>query len=774
MPGEFSFTAGNEDVVFRVSCPNHARRVAEIVQNLGLSSLPGEPKKRARFTALGCELEFAFDGAAVPGSDIRHEAVFFENTDYPVFVCGRGKKVSELSLALNDRKGRGETCAVTSEGSVLYGSLNFRNQVGLTDFTVSYKVAGEERSFKFMTEVLSYKLDYRSDLKTVIADIENEYAMLSASFLKDTYMSMRRRAGSNTSLIWWQIFKACHAEIVAAARRILERPRRRLTSVPTFERAERLQTLTQEHEAEYGLHRENPAHLYRTSELVSNHDTTENRFLKYALNSMLRRFLMVKEHIMTAMHLEDSEQIDVSLHGMERALKQLCNHSFFRGIGAFKGFTQESLVMKRASAYRTIFEKWLELRQGYELEEGMRKLEVKDVSELYEIWCFIKVKNIVSETLQELGSGAEPRAHGREVSRDFIPQLVYGGSVSFIDEGGVELASVSYNSEVLKAGRSGIGGTNTMTTVQRPDIVLRLSKAGDSMKYTYLFDAKYRIDDAKIGGMDVPPEDAIDQMHRYRDAIYYTGEGRDNLKKEIIAGYVLFPGKVQMDSFDAYYYEQANRAVGIGAFPLRPGEEVRAEDGSLVLDPNSSEHALRRQIKKWLTAGDSRAELLSGSIPQKGLAYTEASNLRGEYFLSSVDVHVNEDPQAIFEGRAGEFYTGYAAVLSGVDFQKIKYFLPLDGHEVGGVYEVKGVSAKDLTEVLERSKEGTPKGSSGYGGFDQPIRVRLELGSYKPFEAPFTYGVDALAAKGAVLGKKAVMKRLEEARAGQGQAAGAR
>ena len=36
-----------------------------------------------------------------------------------------------------------------------------------------------------MTEVLSYKLDYRTDLKTIISDIENEYALLSASFLKD-------------------------------------------------------------------------------------------------------------------------------------------------------------------------------------------------------------------------------------------------------------------------------------------------------------------------------------------------------------------------------------------------------------------------------------------------------------------------------------------------------------------------------------------------------------------------------------------------------------
>lgn len=757
----YSFTVRNGDVSVRFSCPNHARRVEELVRNLGLSGQAVEPKTRARFTALGCELEFLFDGEAVPGQDIRHEAAFFENTDYPVLVRGR-EGVSGLAVALNDRKSPG-TCTLSSEGSVLYGSLNFRNQVGFTDFTISYKVRGAERRLKFMTEVLSYKLDYRGDLRTVIADIEQEYALLSASFLRDTYLAMRQRRGRTTSLIWWQIFKACYAEIVRASKEIIGRPKRRLKAVPKFERAEKLGTLPRELEGDYELNRQNPAHLYRTQELVLSHDTIENRFLKYALNEMLRKFLTVKEHIMTAMHLEDSEQIDVSLPEMERELRLLCNHGFFRGVGAFRGFTQESLVMKRASGYRAIFEKWLELRQGYELEDGMRKLEVKDIAELYEIWCFIKVKNIVGETLQELGLGAEAMVRGRHVTREFIPQLVYGGSVSFINAGGVELASVGYNSEVEKAGRSAIRGTNTLTTVQRPDIVLRLSKEGEGLKYTYLFDAKYRIDDERLGGMDVPPEDAIDQMHRYRDAIYYTAEGRDNLRKEVIAGYVLFPGRVRAEAFDDYYYEQANRAVGIGAFPLRPSEEVRAEDGSLMLDPSSSEHALRRQIRKWLAEEDPREALLERSIPQKGLVYTDASAVRGEYFLSSVDTHVNRDKAALVGGRAREFYSGYSTILSGIDFQRVRYFLPVENHQVRGYYEVLGVSARDLGAELagERARAKNP---GSYAGYDKPIRVRLELGRYTALDTPFVYGLDLQAAKGTCLTRRDFKKRIKAAR----------
>lgn len=136
--------------------------------------------------------------------------------------------------------------------------------------------------------------------------------------------------------------------------------------------------------------------------------------------------------------------------------------------------------MKRGLGYKTIMEKWVELQQGYELEEGMRKLEVKDISDLNEIWCFIKVKNIVQDTLRDLGKQVRQVVKGCEVTRDFITQLIYGGTMSFINTDNIELACVSYNAEVEKAEsmeRSAIIGTDTLTTVQRPDSLINKGKA---------------------------------------------------------------------------------------------------------------------------------------------------------------------------------------------------------------------------------------------------------------------------------------------------------
>lgn len=769
MSRSFNFSITNEDIIIKFSCPSHNHRIKEIVQNLCIDNTGGHDiQKNCRFTILEGDGTFVFNGIEEPGKDIRHEVVFFENTEYPLIVRGKNEELERITLAVNDHQKDidDSQSTIISDNGELYGSMNFRNQVGITDMTFTYKIKGQTKQLKFMTEVLSYKLDYRNDLKIIISDIEKEYALLSASFLKDTYLSMRQKNGESTSLIWWQIFKSCYKEIINAAKIIIDRPKRRLKTVAKYERAERMAYMPRELENEYQAHKNNPAYLYRTEEMILSHDTIENRFLKHAINEMLRKFLIVKEHIITAMHLENPMSIDTSLETMENDMLRLRNHSFFRGVGIFKGFTQDNLVMKQALGYKTIMEKWVELQQGYELEEGLRKLEVKDVCDLYEIWCFIKVKNIVQDTLKELGKEYIPKVKGRYVTKDFIPKLIYGGKMSFEGENGVELACVSYNAQIEKSTSkkaSLIEDTESMTTIQRPDIVLSLSKTNDSgMKYTYLFDAKYRIDDNPINKNDVPPEDAINQMHRYRDAIYYTKDGneREYLKKEIIAGYVLFPGRVSLEALDLdkgnYHYQISNRKIGIGAFPLRPNKDILDSEGNLTIDPTSSEQALREQIRRWLKDDFGREDLMNLSIPQKGLEYSDEPVYKGSYFLSLVDSHANDKVSDVIEGKAKVFYSGYSTILGGTDFQKIKYFIPVKDNIAEGYYHVENIEIKDLSSKLQTEKNNLLNSGKKitYGGFDQPIRICLHLGKYIRLSKSFKYGIHNNSAKGIALSRK--------------------
>ncbi len=611
----FSFEIRNDDVRMRFSCDKTIDRIRKAMENLRVER--GNEKLTAEFVTPQKNASFVFNGHESESKQLVREAVFFENTQYPVLIQG-GEDVGEMSLMFCNVS---KDAQLSSDGNLLFGAIGFGNQVGKTDISLQYKKNGRPQSLRFTTEVLSYKMDYRTDMEWIIRDIEREYSMLSFAFMRETYINFRTRSGESTDLIWWQIFQSCFDDLTKACRQIINSPRRKLHDKVSYERQERLRWVERELENEYYEFKDDPHHLYRTHELCHTNDTVENRFLKFVMGQTLQRFNVVSQHIRNS--VAKSKIMECRLEEMGEELQRLVSHPFFRNIGAFKGFAQDSLVMKKSINYRTIYQKWIELLCGYELEEGVNKLETKDIAMLYEIWCFLKVKNIVSDLL---GDTAVAQYKGKSLTPQFIRDLNWGtrSEVTFLrTEDNVELASVLYNAPVREddgSAVSAIGGTTTFTTQQRPDIVLRLTKRQRDIQYTFLFDAKYRISDTHPDDLDIPPSDAIDQMHRYRDAIYYIDPTNQKPKREVIGGYVLFPGNYTREEFEKSRYYQSIKAIGIGAFPLRPSDGI-------AVDPNSSEQALREQITEWLKRSRMKTYLYKNVAPQHGLAYQDPDDV---------------------------------------------------------------------------------------------------------------------------------------------------
>lgn len=599
----------------RFSCNKTIDRIRKAMDNLCVES--GSEKLNAEFVTTQNDTFFIFNGHESESKRQVREALFFENTQYPILIQGEDG-VTEMSLLFSNVT---KDAQLSSDGNLLFGAIGFGNQVGKTDICLNYKKNGKAKSMRFTTEVLSYKMDYRTDMKWIIRDIELEYSMLSFAFMRETYINFRTRGGESTDLIWWQIFQSCFENITKACRQIINSPRRKLHDRVTYERQERLRWIERELENEYYEFKDDPHHLYRTHELCHTNDTVENRFLKFVMRQTLQRFTIVSQHIRNT--IAKSKIMESKLEEMGEELQRLVSHPFFRNIGIFKGFSQDSLVMKKSINYRTIYQKWIELQCGYELEEGINKLETKDIAMLYEIWCFLKVKNIVSELL---GDKAVSQYKGKSLTPQFIRDLNWGthSEVTFLrTEDNVELASVMYNAPVREDDSritSAIKDTTTFTTQQRPDIVLRLTKRQRDIQYTFLFDAKYRISDSHPDDMDIPPSEAIDQMHRYRDAIYYIEPTNQKPKREVIGGYVLFPGNYTREELENSRYYNSIKAIGIGAFPLRPSEGI-------TVDPNSSEQVLREQIEEWLKRSRMKLYLYKNVAPQHGLEYQDPDDV---------------------------------------------------------------------------------------------------------------------------------------------------
>ena len=673
------FEVMNGDVRVRFSCLSTADRIRRAVTNMRIGE--DDERLQAEFASSQPDVRFSFDGEEQHGTVIR-EAVFFENTSYPVLIEALTPDVRNMSLRFSNSP---HERSLSADGQLLYGAVSFGNQVGKADICLSYEKDKRHQTLRFTTEVLSYKMDYRSDMKCIIRDIEQEYSMLSFAFMRETYLNFRTQQGQSSDLIWWQIFRACYQDILHACRQIIQAPRHRLHPEVRYERAERLRMLTPDLENEYAIFRNEPNHLYRTTELCHTNDTVENRFLKFVMNELLNRFQVVSRHIRNTSR---SARLEKELTEMEENLQRTVRHPFFRNIGPFRGFAQDSLVMKRANGYRTVYQKWIELLCGYELEEGINQLETKDISTLYEIWCFLKVKNIVEDIF---GEKAEARYSGRKLTPQFVRDLSWGtqSEVTFVrTEDGVELASVMYNAPVSDEDsdtKSAIRGTTSFTTNQRPDIVLRLTKRQRDIQYTFLFDAKYRIKDDEYKGGDVPPTDAIDQMHRYRDAIYYVDKENNKPKREVIGGYVLFPGNYTKEEYEKSYYHQSAEKVGIGAFPLRPEAVVADGKGSLIVRPDSSEQALREQIAAWLRSKRMLSDLYRKSIPQHGLAYRNPDDVVLVNYANAAKREVMKQTGLCYL-RTGE---DKGAIEMTPDAVNARYLMLHDGKN-GTLYKLKG------------------------------------------------------------------------------------
>ena len=554
---------------------------------------------------------------------------------------------------------------------ILAGYLNYGNEIGRSEIKLVYKVGNEIRRFSFSFEVLSYKLDYHKHWKAIVEDIEKEYRMLSLDYMRRTFHGFAPdKNGETPEIIWWSIFADEQQKFIKACKNIIERPRHRLHGRKTYLRADQLTFIPTSIENEVAEHRLNPAHLYCVEEQVTTNDTQENRFLKFALLQISAKYEQLKKQIEKLKGVSEVMRLDMQTVAM--SFKRLNSHPFFRTVGRFKGFTQESLVLQKASGYSQVYRTWNILRRAYSLNDGMYRLQTKDIATLYEIWCFIEVSHIVKEQLHLADEDLEHR-NRMEMNGLFTWELGKGEhSRILFKKDDVELAELVYNPKSTEKDSSSVGIKELVvpTVPQKPDIVLRLTKNDlqEGMKFTYLFDAKYRID-GKVNGVDVPPDDAINQMHRYRDAIYYKDYSSDALKKEVIGGYILFPGDgASVDVEMSRFYKSIDK-VNIGAFPLRP----RDEENRMLL-----EHFIEGLIK------NKSQEVIARVIPQKG-TFVEVGNR----VLIGYVVEGRAGYSDHFEnGTATLYYTGRQFPTT-IALQDLHFFIPyIKGKGIRDVYEI--------------------------------------------------------------------------------------
>ena len=609
-------------------------------------------------------------------------ATFFDNMDYPIWI--------EFKDYVNDAQFgsilQNDNDRFSFRRHILAGVVNYRNEIGRSEIQIIYKVGKETRTFRFGFEVLSTKLDYHEHWRVIVEDIEREYRMLSLDYMRRTFHGFSPdQNGEHPDIVWWSVFEGEQQKFIKACKSIIDRPRHRLHGEEVYLRADKLKQTPHNIENRLAEHRREPAYLYRVEQQIQSNDTQENRFLKFALHQISKRYEKLRQRIEAVRTASDT--MKAAMLATSETLKRLQHHPFFRTIGRFKGMSQESMVLQKATGYSLVYRTWNLLRRAYSLNDGLYRLQTKDIATLYEIWCFIEVSHIVKELLHLEDEDVEHR-NRMEMNGIFSWELGKGEhSRILFRKDGIELAELVYNPKNADKENDNVGMKNLVvpTVPQKPDIVLQLTKNDllQGMKMTYLFDAKYRID-GRDNGVDRPPEDAINQMHRYRDAIYYKDYDANALKKEVIGGYILFPGDGDPDDVAVSKFYKTIKEVNIGAFPLRPKD---VENRKLL--ENFIEELI--QTKSY--------ETIAHAIPQKG-TYVEVGNR----VLIGLVKEDNIQYQTFADGTATLYYTGKQFPTT-IALQDLHFFMPyIKGQGVRDVYEitkVRTITSKEAKQTDE-------------------------------------------------------------------------
>ena len=91
----FNFEVKNGDVRIRFSCDKAIDRIQRAMENLRVER--GNEKLLSEYATSQAETFFVFNGDETKNKQLTREALFFENTQYPVLIQGEND-VSDMSL----------------------------------------------------------------------------------------------------------------------------------------------------------------------------------------------------------------------------------------------------------------------------------------------------------------------------------------------------------------------------------------------------------------------------------------------------------------------------------------------------------------------------------------------------------------------------------------------------------------------------------------------------------------------------------------------------
>ncbi|MGE7274478.1 DUF2357 domain-containing protein [Brevibacillus panacihumi] len=609
---------------------------------------------------------------------------------------------------------------------ILSGILLFQNEVGLTEIVIQMN---RQPVLKIELEIFPVKMDYRRDYQNILREVNEQVYNLAFDFMRKTHQLTGLTETHSQSLTeFYSILQHVFQQLMNAIERIKANPHHKFEAQSKVIDASRVKRVSRHNQAflsknAYTLIEDHSNgflriqdKMYRPSLLqesrrIIDYDTNENRFVRWMLLKIVAKLKEIRLHVEASSRNRD----DVFLRKLDRMVEQIRRVLQLDFLAAATGMNQLSvtLVLQMAPGYREIYKAYLTLMKGLTIHGELSKLSMKDLAQLYEYWCFLKINQILSKKYKLLKQDiVKVNKSGLFVTldRSQSARMVYENPTN------KERFALYYNALPSEDKRK------VPTLSQRPDNVLTLKKSDSQQEFKYVFDAKYRLNPAYEGTsyyqkyrFPGPAEDDINTMHRYRDAIVYLDGTSQEYERSMYGAYVLFPYPDE-ELFRQHQFYKSVELINIGAFPFLPGTTSLFEQflDELILD--SPEKAYERSTRprgtdryyqnklgtKNVLVGSLRTGQLELALEHK-FYHVPLKNLKDHKVLTQIEYI------ALCQSR--KQYRDYSGI-----------------HWYGSIVDWRVVRRKEITERNPRP------------GTEEELYVRFEVNKWIKREKPIRLG----------------------------------
>lgn len=472
---------------------------------------------------------------------------------------------------------------------LMAGRLSFEDEAGLTHIKLSDTTG--KTIFELDTEVFPQKMDYRSDYQAMLTDISAIVQNLAYDALKTTFKKSRARLkGHSTEMEWWNILDALFGQLIINLEVIKKQAKHEIKNGEQILPVEKIRIASKKNvdwlikNSQYANGTQlgmkllpNTTYSHALSgKKYTTYNTYENRFITWAVRNIIIRLKRYRKFIDKTAGSRDYSPLINKIQKYQSRLQGLLHTSPFNQAGQFEEKLQFSTTLTSGPGYRDFMHIYMLLTRGLELADShLFKIELKNISLLYEYWCFLKLVQIIKE--QNL-SKIDYQDLIQIKANKFYVRLEKGNlsRVSFKKDHNGETTSVYYNKEFRKDGKK------VFTYNQKPDYSIEFKKNGFEKPFWYLFDAKYRFENNTANEKEAysAPQDSIGQLHRYRDAILHTDPNSTSYRTAVrnLGGIILYPYPLTEKAFTENNYYKSIAQFNIGALPFLPGKVALATE----------------------------------------------------------------------------------------------------------------------------------------------------------------------------------------------------